>query len=57
MTWNYEELGNFIEEINTKNKDLKENNLLGVSISKKFIPSIANTHGTNFRNYKLIKYN
>ena len=57
MKSNYKPLGDFIEEINIKNKDLKEDNLLGVSISKKFIPSIANTHGTNFKNYKVIKYN
>lgn len=57
MKSNYKPLGDYIEEINLKNKDLKEENLLGVSISKKFIPSIANTHGTNFKNYKIIKYN
>lgn len=57
MKLNYKPLGDYIEEVNLKNKDLKEDNLLGVSISKKFIPSIANTHGTNFKNYKVIKYN
>ena len=57
MKSNYKPLGDYIKEVNLKNKDLKEDNLLGVSISKKFIPSIANTHGTNFKNYKVIKYN
>ena len=36
-----------------KNKTLKVKKLLGVSIEKKFIDSIANTVGTDFSNYKI----
>jgi type I restriction enzyme S subunit len=34
---------------------LKVSTLLGVSVQKVFIPSIANTVGTNFKNYKIVK--
>jgi len=40
-----------------RNGDLSVTTLLGVSISKKFIPSIANTIGTNMANYKIVRRN
>ena len=43
----YKRLGDYIKEVNVRNKDLKVTNLQGVSISKQFIPSIANTIGTD----------
>ena len=55
MTLKYEELGKYIKEINIKNTDLKVNLLLGVSINKEFIPSIANTVGTDLSKYKIVK--
>lgn len=55
MKSNYETLGKYIREIDERNKaDIKEN-LLGVSTQKIFIESIANTVGTDFTNYKLVK--
>lgn len=51
----YKKLGNFISEVNVKNVDARQINLYGVSIDKKFIPSIANTIGTDMSNYKVIK--
>ena len=42
MKDNYKVLGDYIEPVDERNKDLSINNLLGVSISKRFIPSIAN---------------
>ena len=41
----YKRLGDYIREVNVRNLDLKVTNLLGVSISKEFMPSIANTIG------------
>ena len=35
--------------------NLSVNNLLGVSIEKEFIPSVANIVGTDMANYKIIK--
>ena len=50
-------LGNYIREVNVRNRDLKVTNLLGMSISKRFIPSIANTIGTDMATYKIINHN
>ncbi len=48
-------LGDYIREVNVRNRDLKVTNLLGVSISKEFMPSIANTIGTDMSTYKIEK--
>ena len=53
----YKRLGDYIQLVNNKNKDLTVTNLLGVSIQKKFIPSIANTTGTDMSVYRKIKKN
>ena len=50
----YKRLGEYIREVNVRNKDLKVMNLQGVSISKQFIPSIANTIGTDMSTYKVV---
>ena len=50
----YMRLGDYIREVNVRNKDLKVTNLQGVSISKHFIPSIANTIGTDMSTYKVV---
>lgn len=55
MKSNYKKLGEYIREVNKRNKDLQVSLLLGVSISKEFIPSIANTIGTDFSNYKIVE--
>ena len=47
-------LGDYIREVNVRNRDEKVTNLLGVSISKAFIPSIANTIGTDMSTYRII---
>jgi len=57
MRSNYKKLGQFIQQVSVKNTDLKVDNLLGVSITKKFIPSIANTIGTDMSKYKVVKKN
>lgn len=51
----YHRLGDYIREVNVRNRDLMVTNLLGLSIEKKFIPSIANTIGTDMSSYKIIK--
>ena len=50
-------IGPFIQEIDIRNTEGKETNLLGVSVNKTFIPSIANTVGTDWTKYKIIKKN
>lgn len=56
-TAHYQRLGDYIELVDERNKDLSINLLLGLSISKEFIPSVANTVGTNMKNYKIIRKN
>ena len=51
----YKRLGDYIREVNVRNRDLKVTNLLGVSISKEFMPSIANTIGTDMSAYKIVE--
>jgi type I restriction enzyme S subunit len=57
MKSSYKPLGNYIQEVNDRDTDLKVNLLLGVSIQKKFIPSIANIIGTDMSTYKIVKRN
>lgn len=57
MKSNYKKLGQFIEVVNIRNTDLAVEKLLGVSIRKVLMPSIANTIGTNMKTYKIIKRN
>ena len=41
--------------VDNRNKDLAITRLLGVSIEKRFIPSIANIVGTDLSNYKIVR--
>ena len=52
---NYKRLGDYIRLVDVRNRDLAVTNLLGVSISKTFIPSIANTIGTDMSTYKIVE--
>lgn len=47
-------LGNYIREVNLRNRDLKVTKLVGLTIDKAFIPSVANVIGTDLSNYKII---
>ena len=55
MKLNYKQLGQFIRQVDVRNAAGKEENLLGVSVQKTFIPSIANTVGTDFTKYKVVR--
>ena len=55
MKSNYKRLGDYIRQIDVRNKDEKVTRLLGVSIDKKFIESIANTIGTDMSVYKIVR--
>lgn len=52
---NYKQLGDYIRQVDVRNRNLAVDNLLGLSISKQFIPSIANTIGTDMANYKVVQ--
>lgn len=57
MKSHYKILGDYIREVNVRNTELKDLDLLGISIQKEFIPSIANTIGTDMSKYKIVKKN
>lgn len=54
MKSNYKRLGNYIRQVDVRNRDLAVERLLGLSVNKQFIPSIANTIGTDMSNYKVV---
>ena len=47
-------LGDYIRPVDVRNRDLKVERLLGISVTKEFIPSIANTIGTDMSSYKIV---
>jgi type I restriction enzyme S subunit len=57
MGSNYKRLRDYIQEVNIRNKELIEAPLMGVSIKKVLMPSIANIIGTDMSTYKLIQKN
>lgn len=52
---NYRRLGDYIHEVDVRNRDLEVKELVGLTINKAFIPSVANTIGTDLSNYKVIR--
>lgn len=50
----YKRLGDYIQPVDIRNEECTVETLLGVSNAKVFIPSIANTIGTDMSNYKVI---
>lgn len=57
MKSNYKKLWPYIREIDIRNTGLNNFPLLWVSVKKEFIASIANTIGTDFTKYKIVKRN
>lgn len=57
MKSSFETIGKYIRVVDERNIADKKDNLLGVSVSKVFIKSIANTVGTDFTTYRVVKKN
>ena len=57
MSADYRKLGDIVELIDERNKSLESSEVLGISIDKEFMPSVANTIGTDLSNYKLLRMN
>lgn len=55
MKSSYKRIGDYIQLVDERNKGLQVKQLLGLSISKQFIPSVANIIGTDMENYKIIR--
>lgn len=54
---NYRRLGDFIQKVDARNTEHEDLPLVGLTIDKKFIPSVANTIGTDLSVYKIIAKN
>lgn len=54
---NYKRLGDYIREVDIRNRDLKVTKLMGINIGKYFMPSVANVIGTDLSNYKVVTKN
>lgn len=50
----YKRLGDYIQEIDVRNRDLSVTELMGININKHFMPSVANVIGTDLSNYKIV---
>lgn len=57
MKSNFKKIGDHIRLVDERNAGHKVKTLLGLSISKQFIPSVANIIGTDMENYKIIRRN
>lgn len=57
MRSNYKRLGDYIRQVDVRNRDLKVTKLMGVSIQKVIMPSIANIVGTDMSTYKVVNRN
>ena len=53
----YKRLGDYIREVNVRNRELKVTNLLGLSMSKQFRPSTSNIVGVDLTKYKVVDRN
>ena len=53
----YKRLGDYIREVNVRNRELKVTNLLGLSMSKQFRPSTSNIVGVDLSKYKVVNRN
>ncbi|WP_417620062.1 restriction endonuclease subunit S [Oceanihabitans sediminis] len=52
---NYKPIGNYIQLVDNRNKDLAVTNLLGINITNNFMPSVANRSGLDLSKYKLVQ--
>jgi len=57
MKSNYKKISDYVNIIRERNKELQDLPLIGLSITKQFIPSIANTIGTDMSTYRTIYNN
>ena len=54
MTNSYKRLGDYVREVDVRNRDLEVTKLMGINIGKYFMPSVANVIGTDLSNYKIV---
>ena len=54
---NYKRLGDYIREVDVRNRDLEVKKLLGLSMTKQFRPSTSNIVGVDLSKYKVVHRN
>lgn len=57
MKSNYKPIGDYLNLVEERNRELQDLPLIGLSITKQFITSIANTIGTDMSTYRMIYKN
>ena len=57
MTGSYKRLGDYIREVDVRNRNLKVTKLLGLSMTKQFRPSTSNIVGVDLSKYKVVYRN
>ncbi|QVY61948.1 restriction endonuclease subunit S [Cytobacillus gottheilii] len=55
MKSDHKRIGDFIRKVNDRNTELNVTNLMGINIDKFFMPSVANTVGTDMSKYRIVK--
>lgn len=55
MKSNYKKLGDYIQLVDERNKNLEISNLLGINITKNYMPSVANQTNLDLSKYKIIR--
>lgn len=55
MKSNYKRIGDYLRLVDERNTDLRVTTLLGLTIEKEFMPSVANIIGTDLAKYKIIR--
>lgn len=51
----YKRLGDYIREVDVRNRDLAVTEPMGININKYFMPSVANIVGTDLSKYKIVR--
>jgi len=54
MMSNYKRLGDYIQLVDNRNRDLAVTNLLGINIFKNYMPSVANQTNLDLSKYKVV---
>jgi type I restriction enzyme, S subunit len=54
MRSNYKRIGKYVRQVKTRNKSLALSEPKGININKVFMPSVANTTGTDLSKYRVV---
>jgi type I restriction enzyme, S subunit len=54
MKSNYKRIGQYVRQVKTRNKSLALSEPKGININKVFMPSVANTTGTDLSKYRVV---